>query len=39
MPIEISGLDETLKAMRQFEPDLANNLNKEIRAALTPIQR
>ena len=39
MPVEIKGLDETLRAMRQFEPDLAKNLNTEIRAFLTPIQR
>jgi hypothetical protein len=25
--------------MREFEPDLAKNLNKEVRAALTPIQK
>jgi len=39
MPIEISGLAETLAAMRKFEPDLAKNLNKEVRAALTPVQK
>ena len=39
MPVEIKGLAETLKAMRQFEPDLAKNLNKEVRAILTPIQK
>jgi len=39
LPVEIKGLAETLKAMRQFEPDLAKNLNKEIRAALTPVQK
>jgi len=37
MPVEIKGLAETLKAMRQFEPDLAKNLNREVRTALTPI--
>jgi hypothetical protein len=25
--------------MRKFEPDLAKNLNKEVRAALTPVQK
>ena len=39
LPVEIKGLAETLAAMRQFEPDLAKNLNKEVRAALTPIQK
>ena len=39
MPVEIKGLAETLKAMREFEPDLAKNLNKEVRAALTPVQK
>ena len=39
MPIQISGLAETLAAMRKFEPDLAKNLNKEVRAALTPVQK
>jgi hypothetical protein len=39
MPVEIKGLAETLAAMRKFEPDLAKNLNKEVRAALTPVQK
>jgi hypothetical protein len=39
LPVEIKGLAETLSAMRQFEPDLAKNLNKEVRAALTPVQK
>lgn len=39
LPVEIKGLAETLAAMRQFEPDLAKNLNKEVRAALTPVQK
>ena len=39
MPVEVKGLDETLKAMRQFEPDLAINLNKQVRAALQPVQK
>jgi hypothetical protein len=37
LPVEIKGLAETLKAMRQFEPDLEKNLNKEVRAFLTPV--
>ena len=39
MPVEVKGLDEVLKAMRQFEPDLAKNLNKQVRAALSPVQK
>jgi hypothetical protein len=39
LPVEVKGLAETLSAMRQFEPDLAKNLNKGVREALTPIQR
>ena len=39
MPVEVKGLDETLKALRQFEPDMAKNLNKEIRAAMTPVAK
>jgi hypothetical protein len=39
MPVEVKGLDETLKALRHFEPDLAANLNKEVRAALAPVQK
>jgi hypothetical protein len=39
MPVEIKGLSETLSAMRKFEPDLAKNLNKEVREALTPVQK
>ena len=39
MPVEVKGLDETLKALREFEPDLAKNLTKEVRAALTPVQK
>ena len=39
MPVEVTGLDEVLTAMRQFEPDLAKNLNKQVRAALTPVQK
>jgi len=39
LPVEIKGLAETLSAIRKFEPDLAKNLNKEVRAFLTPIQK
>lgn len=39
MPVEVSGLNETLKALSQFEPDLAKNLSRQVRAALTPVQK
>jgi len=39
MPVEVSGLVETLSAMRKFEPDLLANLNKQMRAGMTPIQK
>lgn len=39
MPVEITGIAETLIALRKFEPDLAKNLNKEVRLALTPIKK
>lgn len=39
MPVEIKGLAETLSAMRKFEPDLAKNLNKEVRSFLVPVQK
>ena len=39
MPIEIKGLAETLSAMRAFEPDLAKNLTRQVRTALTPVQK
>jgi hypothetical protein len=39
MPVEVKGLDATLKALRAFEPEMAKNLNKEVRAALTPVTK
>jgi len=39
MPVVVQGTGELLKALRAFEPDLAKNLNKEIRAAMTPVQK
>ena len=39
MPVVVKGTGELLKALRAFEPDLATNLNKEIRAAMTPVQK
>lgn len=37
MPVEISGLSETLRAMSRFEPDLKKNLDAEVRAKLMPV--
>ena len=39
MPVKVSGVAEVLTAMRKFEPDLAANLNKQMRAGMTPIQK
>jgi len=37
MRIEINGVKETRKAIRNFAPDLNKELNKELRKALSPI--
>lgn len=37
MPVEVKGIAEMRKALRQLEPDLNKNLNKEVRALLKPI--
>jgi len=37
MPVEVKGLVELRKAMRQFEPDLEKNLQKQVRAILKPV--
>lgn len=34
MPVEVKGLVETQRALRQFAPDLYKEMNKEIRTAL-----
>ena len=39
MPVEVKGLAEVLTAMKKFEPDLAKNLNHQIKDAMTPIQK
>jgi len=39
MPVKVSGVAEVLTAMRKFEPDLAKNLNREMRVGMTPIQK
>jgi hypothetical protein len=37
MPVELKGADKLRKALKQFEPDLAKQTNKEMVAALKPI--
>jgi len=37
MPVELKGADKLRKALKQFEPDLAKQTNKEMAAALNPI--
>lgn len=39
MRIEIEGVKQTRKAIRNFAPDLNKELNKELRIALAPIAR
>ena len=38
MPINITGVDSTLRAIRKFDPDLNKALNREIKAAMIPIR-
>ncbi len=38
MPVNITGVQGTLKAMRKFDPDLAKQMNKQIKAAMLPIR-
>ena len=38
MPVNITGVQGTLKAMRQFDPDLAKQMNKQIKNAMIPIR-
>jgi hypothetical protein len=38
MPVNITGVQGTLKAMRQFDPDLASQMNKQIKGAMLPIR-
>jgi hypothetical protein len=37
MPVEVRGLKETLRALKNFEPDVEKNLNKELRAFAAPV--
>ena len=38
MPINITGVQGTLKAMRKFDPDLAKEMNKQIKNVMMPIR-
>ena len=37
MPIEVRGLKGALKALKNLEPDVEKNLNKEVRAFAAPV--
>jgi hypothetical protein len=39
MPVEVKGFVELRKALHQFAPDLEKNLNKEVRAIMSPVLR
>ena len=38
MPVDITGVQGTLNAMRKFDPDLYKQMNKQIRGAMIPIR-
>lgn len=38
MPVAITGVRETVKAMRKFDPELLKEMNKEIRSVMVPIR-
>ena len=38
MPVNITGVQGTLSAMRKFDPDLYKQMNKQIRGAMIPIR-
>jgi hypothetical protein len=38
MPVRISGVRETVKALRKFDPDLLKAMNAEIRAVMVPLR-
>lgn len=38
MPVNITGVQSTLKDMRKFDPDLAKEMNKQIKGAMLPIR-
>ena len=39
MPVEVRGLKGALKALKNLEPDVEKNLNKEVRAFAAPVVR
>ena len=39
MPVEVRGFKEAKKAFKAFQPDLAGNLNKEVRSFAQPVVR
>lgn len=39
MPVEVRGFKETLKALKNLQPDIEKNLNKEVRAFVVPVVR
>ena len=38
MPIDITGIDGTLRAMKKFDEDLYKQMNKQIKAVMIPIR-
>lgn len=38
MPVNITGVQGTLKAMRKVDPDLAKQMNKQVKSAMLPIR-
>jgi hypothetical protein len=38
MPVEVTGVLDTIKAMRRFEPDLLAQMNSEMRAIMIPVR-
>jgi hypothetical protein len=38
MPVNVTGVQETLRAMRKFDPDLAKEMNNNIKRAMMPIR-
>jgi hypothetical protein len=38
MPIDITGIDGTIRAMKKFDEDLYKEMNKQIKAAMIPIR-
>jgi hypothetical protein len=38
MPVEVSGVLDTIKAMRRFDPDLLAQMNTEIRGIMIPLR-